>query len=238
MSKFAKSRWSDSQFSQNYRDEADVYLPFRQQFIDITKSLYGHFLKGNSTVSVLDLGCGDGLFIQELLKTFSPTRLTLVDGSDEMLAAAKKRLAEKPNINFIQASFQDLVEGELLDESFDFIYSSLAIHHLPFGEKKQLYAYIHKLLSANGHFVHYDAVVPPSDKIEKWYLALWRQWIEEHPAKEMRQKLLGIPEQYKENQDNVPDTLGSQLQALEEIGFKEVDCYFKYGIFSLFGGVK
>jgi tRNA (cmo5U34)-methyltransferase len=238
MSKFEESRWTDSEFSQSYRDEANVYLPFRRQFIETTKSLYAYFVDANVEAKVLDLGCGDGLFIQELLKTFFPASVMLVDGSNEMLEAAKKRLGENTNLNFIQASFQNLLAGELLNQNFDFIYSSLAIHHLPFEEKKKLYTYIHKLLSPGGCFIHYDVVVPPSVKIEKWYLSLWRQWIKEHPVKEMREKLLEIPDQYKENPDNIPDTLGSQLQALEQIGFKEVDCYFKYGIFSLFGGFK
>lgn len=238
MSKFEKSRWADSEFSQNYRDEANVYLPLRRQFIEITKSLYAHFIDANTEAKVLDLGCGDGLFIEELLKSSSPAIVTLVDGSAEMLAAAKKRLEKNTNIRFIEANFQDLLARESLKENFDFIYSSLAIHHLPFEEKKHLYAYIHKLLSPNGCFVHYDVVVPPSEKIERWYLALWRQWIKEHPNKEMSEKLLGIPDQYKGNSDNIPDTLGSQLHALEKIGFKEVECYFKYGIFSLFGGFK
>ena len=238
MTQFEKSRWADSEFSQNFRDEADVYLPFRRQFIEVTKSLYEYFIDANIEAKILDLGCGDGLFIQELIKSFSPASVILVDGSDEMLEAAKKRLKNNGNINFIKASFQDLLAGELLTENFDFIYSSLAIHHLPFEEKKQLYAYIYKLLSPGGCFVHYDVVVPPSGKIEKWYLSLWRQWIKEHPSIEMRENLLDIPEQYKGNQDNIPDTLESQLEVLEKIGFKEVDCFFKYGIFSLFGGFK
>ena len=85
MSKFEKSRWADSEFSQNYRDEANVYLPLRRQFIEITKSLYAHFIDANIEASVLDLGCGDGLFIEELLKSSSPARVTLIDGSAEML---------------------------------------------------------------------------------------------------------------------------------------------------------
>jgi len=238
MSEFEKSRWADNEFSQNYRDEADVYLPFRRQFIEITKSFYAHFIDGNTKAKVLDLGCGDGLFIQELLQSFSPASVTLVDGSVKMLEAAKKRLEDKTNINFIQANFQELPAGEPLSENFDFIYSSLAIHHLPFEEKKQLYSYIYEHLSPNGCFVHYDVVLPPSEKIEKWYLSLWRQWIEEHPDKEMSKNLLGIPEQYKENSDNMPDSLESQLQVLKKIGFTEVDCYFKDGIFVLFGGFK
>jgi tRNA (cmo5U34)-methyltransferase len=74
--------------------------------------------------------------------------------------------------------------------------------------------------------------------LEKWYLSLWRQWIAEHREKERREDLLGIPDQYKRNPDNTPDTLESQLEALQSIGFKEVDCYYKYGIFCLFGGRK
>jgi tRNA (cmo5U34)-methyltransferase len=238
MSKFEESRWTDSKFSQNYRDEANVYLPFRREFIETTKSLYAYFIDANSETRVLDLGCGDGLFVEELLKTFSPTSITLIDGSNEMLEAAKERLEGKTNLNFIQASFQNLFAGELLNQPFDFVYSSLAIHHLPFEEKKQLYAYIYEILSPGGCFVHYDVVMPPSGKIEMWCLELWRQWVKDYPDKIMSEKLIGIPDQYKKNTDNIPDTLGSQLQALKQIGFKEVDCYLKHGIFSLFGGFK
>ena len=238
MSKFEESLWADTEFSQNYRDDASIFLPFRRQFIEITKSLYGYFINQNTETKILDLGCGDGLFIQELLKSFFPKSVTMVDGSNEMLEAARNRLGNAANLNFVHTSFQDLLAKEPLNDNFDFIYSSLAIHHLPFNEKKLLYAYIYKLLSAGGCFVHYDVVVPLSEKIEKWYLSHWRQVIKGHPDKERSEKLLGIPEQYKRNQDNIPDTLESQMEALELIGFREVDCFFKHGIFSLFGGFK
>jgi len=238
MAKFEKSRWADREFSREYRDKANIYLPFRSQFIEVALSLYGHVIAADCPARILDLGCGDGLFIGELLQSFSPAHVTLVDGSAEMLAAAQQRLANKTNLTFVQASFQDLLAGEPLQENFHFVFSSLAIHHLPFSEKRQLYAYIHKLLRPGGCFVHYDVVVPPSTKIEKWYLSLWQQWIEKHPDKERREELLGIPHQYKGNPDNIPDTLEAQLEVLENIGFRDVDCYFKYGIFSLFGGCK
>jgi tRNA (cmo5U34)-methyltransferase len=37
---------------------------------------------------------------------------------------------------------------------------------------------------------------------------------------------------------NKPDTLKNQMDTLREIGFKDVDCFYKYGIFSMFGGRK
>ena len=238
MSKFEKSRWADSAFSQGYRDDADIFLPFRSQFIEISKSLYGYFISQNTEAKVLDLGCGDGLFLQELTKSFKPSKVTLMDGSAEMLGAAKKRLSGQNDISFIQASFQELLTNDPLNENFDFIYSSLAIHHLPFDEKKKLYAYIYKHLSFSGWFIHYDVALPPSEKLEKWYLSFWREWIKSHPFKEKQEQLLEIPGQYKGNPDNMPDTLGSQLEILKDIGFCNVDCFYKYGIFSLFGGSK
>ena len=238
MAKFEKSRWADSQFSQDYRDDANIYLPLRSQFIETAKLFYKHFLSQNAGNKILDLGCGDGLFIQELLKSYSPEEVVLVDGSQEMLDAAKAHLKDHSNIQYVQASFQELLAKDSLAKDFDFIYSSLAIHHLSLEEKIDLYAYILHHLSTGGYFVHYDVILPPTEELEKWYLSLWKQWIKEHPNYSNREKLLGITEQYRGNPDNTPDTLKSQMEALEKVGFQNVDCFFKYGIFSLFGGSK
>jgi tRNA (cmo5U34)-methyltransferase len=238
MTQFEKSEWAQSEFAQNYRDDSDIFLPFRGQFIDTAISFYEQWVSINTQARVLDLGCGDGLFVQDLLKSFTPAKVRLVDGSRDMLDAAKERLGERKNAYYTQASFQELLANDPLNETFDFIYSSLAIHHLTLEEKKNLYAYVYNHLSTGGCFLHYDVVIPPSERLEKWYMSMWRQWIRAHPGTEKRQDLLGIPDQYKGNQDNIPDTLDSQLRALEAIGFRDVDCYFKYGIFSLFGGGK
>ena len=45
-----------------------------------------------------------------------------------------------------------------------------------------------------------------------------------------------IIKRYKDLGENKPDTLEVQLKALKEIGFSEVDCFYKYGIFTIFGG--
>lgn len=238
MTEFEETLWTDSEFIQHYQENANTYLPFRNQFIELAKSVFGYYVKGASRTRILDLGCGDAFFTRELLKKYSPDHITLVDGSDEMLQAAKKQLGESEKFSFIKASFQDLLTGEILNGDFDFVYSSLAIHHLPFTQKKELYSYIFSKLPPDGYFVQYDVVAPSTDTLEKYYLSLWKQWIKDHPNKERAEKLIDIPEQYKANPDNIPDTLSSQLQALKEIGFREVSCHFKYGIFVLFGGLK
>jgi tRNA (cmo5U34)-methyltransferase len=236
MSEFEKSRWYDSQFTQDYRDDANIYLPFRSKFIEVIKSFFKFFISPKQEIMVLDLGCGDGLFIQELLRSFKVKEVVMIDGSREMLAAAKERLDDHAGLNFIRANFQELQANDPLDQKFDFIFSSLAIHHLTLDEKTGIYGYIYNHLTPSGHFLNYDIVLSPGAGLEDWCMSLWRQWIVEHPDKNGAEKLIHIPDQYKANSDNIPDRLGTQLNVLKKIGFQNVDCFLKYGAFSLFGG--
>ena len=237
MSQFETTRWTDIQFSRDYRDDAGIYLPHRSNFFKIARSYFEFFVSRRQQPRVLDLGCGDGLFVQELLRSYELGKVVLLDGSREMLASAEKRLASHAGLDFVGATFQELLSNDPLpDRKFDFIFSSLAIHHLTMNEKSSVYEYAYKHLNPDGHFLNYDVVIAPTADLEKWSMSLWRLWIEDHPEKDAAAKLLDIPEKYKANTDNIPDSLGDQLDALRSAGFDGVDCFFKYGAFALFGG--
>jgi tRNA (cmo5U34)-methyltransferase len=237
MSQFEKTRWADDQFVQEYRDDAGIYLPYRKQCFEIVKSSVHFFFTGNQRLRVLDLGCGDGLFVQELLQSCKVEKVVLLDGSGEMLASAQKRLAGVNGLEFVRASFQELHEGDpLVGQEFDFIFSSLAIHHLILEQKGQIYSYAFNHLAPTGLFLNYDIVMAPTQELEAWSMFLWRLWIEGHPDQEGAARLRDIPEKYKANSDNIPDSLDAQLDLLREIGFGWVDCFYKYGAFTLFGG--
>ena len=238
MAEFKKTRWANSEFSRMYRDEADIYMPLRRRFIEVTKSFYSFFFDNKSDTRVLDLGCGDGIFTEELLKSNSSGSITLLDGSADMLNAAKKRIGDSAGAEYIQANFQEIIKTDILKGKYDFIYSAFAIHHLPYSDKKHLYLKLYDHLKQGGCFIHNDVILPGSGRIERWYLSLWREWINEFPDKEKSAGMLVIPEKYKESTDDFPDPLESHLELLRVTGFTEVDCYFKYGIFALFGGFK
>jgi len=240
MSEFEKSEWKNKESAIEFIENADYYILERKRLFKIMKSLYSHFLANkmeDNPIKFLELGCGDGRITQELLSINKSLEGTLIDGSKEMIENAKKRLKLYPNLNYIQITFQELIKSDL--NKFDFIVSSLAIHHLSFDQKKTLFEYIYDNLNDNGFFLNIDVVKAPFLDLEEWYLLLWKEWITEKDSEnDGNESFIHIPEKYKNNPDNHPDTLKKQLNSLESIGFKNVDCYYKYGIFSVYGGQK
>jgi tRNA (cmo5U34)-methyltransferase len=240
MTEFDKSQWAKPEFAQEYRDSADVYIVERKRMLEILKSFYKHFIGNRPSSYILDLGCGDGIVTYELLKNNNSIEATLIDGSEDMLSKAKDRLKDFRNVHFIRASFQEILKTGSTLQRYDFIVSSLAIHHLTMEEKTALFRTVYSHLNFDGYFLNVDVILAPSDALEQWYLLLWKQWIDE------RRSFLGLEgdqyddiiRRYKDNTDNKPDTLGAQLKALQTIGFKNVDCFYKYGIFTIYGGKK
>lgn len=96
--------------------------------------------------TVLDLGCGDGLFGRELLDA-GAIAYRGVDGSETMAQLASENLEGYPAI--IERA--DLKNWSFPDKKFDLILSRLVLHYLE--DLDQLFKTIHNHLTENGHFI-------------------------------------------------------------------------------------
>jgi len=239
MSNFSDTNWADSEFAKEYLDNAEAYVPFRQEMLKVLALYYRDFLMGKESRNVLDLGCGDGILSRIVLGLDEKATITLVDGSQEMVDAAADKLGKRKNLSYFRSSFQELVKGDPIEDSYDLVMSSLAIHHLSGDDKVSLYEYIYNRLNPGGHFLNIDVVLAPTEELEDWYMQVWEEWIVRRKAEGKTDRdFTDIIRRYKECEDNVPDTLSFQLNALEKIGFVQVDCFYKYGVFVIFGGRK
>ncbi len=240
MTEFNRSNWARPEFVRQYRDNADIYIVERRRMIGITKSFYKHFLSVRKENNILDLGCGDGIITHKLLEIDESMTATLIDGSEDMLNKAKERLQGYDNVNFIKASFQNVIEKGLPARDYDFTVSSMAIHHLAMNDKRELFRLIHSRLNTGGYFMNIDVLLAPSEALDNWYMKIWEEWMDDKRAElgALDEPSADVIRRYKDAEENKPDTLDSQLNALRDIGFKDADCFYKYGIFAIYGGKK
>ena len=232
MARFEDSRWADSEFVQEYTETADDVIPNRDQMATIALSLYRYFVVDRRRPKVLDLGCGDGRLTEALLKADETVDVTALDASATMLAGAERRLAGVERVRFVEATFQEVVAKDLLPEPFDCVLSFLSIHHVDTQEKVTLFQYLYDRLTPGGLFVNADPIRPVSPALEAWSLVLWRQWAQIHLVEKRNRQPELIPERLGETLD----PLALQMQTLEQVGFQEVECYYKHGMFAMFGG--
>jgi SAM-dependent methyltransferase len=166
---------------------------------------------------VLDLGTGDGRLLA-LLQVDRPEMLGLgLDLSEVMLDAAHKRFTDDQPIELVR---HDLAESLPSLGRFDAVVSSFAIHHLEHERKRSLYGEIFDQLAPGGVFANFEHVASPTHRL---HLAFFQA--------------IGEPIEGEDPSDRLLD-VHTQIQWLRELGFEDVDCYWKWLEMALLVGVK
>ncbi len=244
MSSFEETKWSAADYAADYLKKADAIIPQRPKLLGLLRSFYLHFFDDLSDNGqprkIVELGSGDGAFTEELLKTGQNIEATLIDGSAEMLAQARLRLAPYEGLRFIDSSFQKLISNDAIPAGADLIFSVLAIHHISKEEKRELFELIYAQLAPGGFFINIDDCIPVSSLIEGWHVERWRKEVIEKGAE------LGIeidPQTYidkhhdPEHRENL-ETVAALCATLDAAGFIGAECFYRDGIFTVYGGQK
>lgn len=239
MTKFNQTFWSDPNYVEDYRDNADHFIVDRQAHFFILKSFFHHFVGSGTEAKVLDLGCGDGILTEQLLSIDATIQATAIDGSGDMLTAAKKRLRRYQDVCYLRKTFEELIQEPAGLDHYNFIMSAFAIHHLDLPDKAALFQIVFDHLVPDGYFMNIDTVLPEAHAYTDWYYTLYREWIEARERQLNLSTSFGhIPDQARYNPDNKLSDLSSQMESMQAIGFTKVECHYRYGIFAIFGGQK
>ena len=72
-----------------------------------------------------------------------------------------------------------------------------------------------------------------------WYYELWREWIDcHHKSLNLENPFEHVPNEARAKSENYYDPLQIQLGYLSDIGFVDVECHYKYGLFTIYGAKK
>jgi tRNA (cmo5U34)-methyltransferase len=183
----------------------------------------------SDSFTFLDLGAGTGLLTALIINIFPHATATLMDLSEKMLEKAQERFSSNKRVNFLVWDYSHAQ----FSEEYNLIVSAMSIHHLLGDEKKSLYQRVFDALKCNGIFINADLVKGETDKTEQKYHDMWMNWIQE--AGLSKHELSDIIDRMKYDK---PSSLYEQLQWLKEVGFQDVDCYYKYFNFAVYSGRK
>jgi len=211
MSRSAKE-WSSPQHALAYLNVADT-LPHRSEGEAV---LIDHLPE--NTRRILDLGTGDGRLIRSI-KVNKPDieEAVALDVSPTMLKSAREHFANDSRIKIIEYDLSQLLPDL---GYFDAVVSSFAIHHLKHERKHELYEEIYDILNPTGVFCNLEHVTSPSVQLHIRFL-----------------KAIGYTPE-KEGGGNRLLQMEKQLGWLRDIGYVEVDCYWKWLELALLIGYK
>ena len=156
-------------------------------------------------VKVLDLGCGTGLELDEILKRYPDIEVTGVDLSADMLG----KLREKhPQVITV---CEDYFRADLGEELYDVVITFESLHHFKPEKKQDLFEKIYRALKPGGVFLEAD------------YLACCEE--EETLLMDIcdrKRREEKIPEEVFVHFDT-PLTAEKEMQLIRHVGFEQVE---------------
>lgn len=177
---------------------------------------------------ILDLGAGTGIVSETIAKRLPAAQFYLLDASADMLAQASKRLAGFSFQTGVQSLTEDLPEGP-----FHAVVSALAIHHLRDEDKRFLYERIFSVLAPGGIFLNAEQIAGHSAKLQTLFESVHLDQARALGSSEA--EIAGAVERMRHDRC-IP--VSDQMKWLEEIGFEDVDCFYRSFRFAVFGGWK
>lgn len=193
--------------------------------------------------SFIDLGCGDGILGAALLHVYPESQGIMADFAELMLDQARIQLKDyAAQLRFMNLDYADPPWVDAMQESgpFDAIVSRYSIHHQPDERKRAIYADIFGLLAPGGWFINIEHILPAaslaSDLIND-HIIDGRYAIEvKNGGSKTRREIADIFLNRPDREANLLTPVETQCGWLREIGFEQVDCYFRIYDLAVFAG--
>jgi len=140
----------------------DIFLA-DPTYTETLERMVGLVEKGDDA-RIMDLGCGTGNLITLLLDRFPHAGIVGVDPSPSMRERCEQRFGDLSNLEITGGDGLIIPHA---DASFDYVLSSLALHHIPPDHKAANASEIARVLVPGGRFIHADVFSgvpgPPED---------------------------------------------------------------------------
>jgi len=234
--------WGSREYIESWSSRMDWQRPLREMQMTMVGLMIPQ--SPESPTRILDLGAGYGTLTAFVFDERPNATAVCLDASAEMLKMAWERMTRfGDRIEFIQASLETPQWLESVTGAFDAIVSSRALHHFSANfRRRAIYSEAYHLLRSGGCFINADNMRPLTDLLGRRYREAGDQLAEKYVKQQTGGKMT-LAEVKKATQlpshglhDN--GLLDQELAWLREAGFEDVDCFWKFGNYTTYGGFR
>jgi tRNA (cmo5U34)-methyltransferase len=178
----------------------------------------------------LDTGCGTGTLVKKALVQFPNTKFVLADPSSFMLKVSQKKLKNYSNVEFIEASTENLYD---LKTRFDVITAIQSHHYSSIDERQKATQICYNLLQQNGIYITFENTRPLTQLGTEISKENWKNW----QIKNGKDPATAEAHMKRFATEYYPITIEEHLALLRRTGFKSVELlwysYLQAGFYSI-----
>jgi SAM-dependent methyltransferase len=233
--------WQRQDLAKVFLEDIRGAIPLAAEQIDVLLRIVRRAI--GEVDKLLDLGCGDGILGRTVMAEYAHATGVFLDFSEHMIEAAKQKADSHGAVFVVQdLATKAWTQSVSRHAPFDLVLSGFAIHHLLDERKRELYHEIFDLLRPGGLFLNLEHVAPRCQWADQAFDDLLVDSLWSHQRKQGSTRTReDVAEEWARRPDKTQNILVPvelQCQWLEEIGFQDVDCFFKVFQLALFGGKK
>lgn len=137
-----------------YSSEYDSLMEKDAAYVKQLENIVAHI--NSEPVKILDLGCGTGALTKRVLMKYPNISVICLDPAVEMLDIVKKKFMHY-DVEAIEGSAHDM---QFQDNTFDFIMTNWALHHLTHKDKALCSKELYRILKPQGQLILGDQFSP------------------------------------------------------------------------------
>lgn len=210
-----------------FSDMLSRSIPQYDVMRDTSAKLVAGIVNKRRDFTILDIGCSDGLMIQQMLTQFNGDagRFVGVDVSEPMLEKARKRfeIVNSVSSNRVVVNNCDL-RYNFPTNDYDAITSILSIQFIPIEYRQQIIKNIYDNLVPGGVFIFVEKVLGASTRLNKIFVDNYYQMKEQngYTKEQIERKRLSLEGVL------VPITSDWNMSLLKQAGFKDIDVFWRW----------